>query len=619
MASITYQQKKSLPALEQILISIFAACIIGTGLLIAFGLGVQVWLAEKITPGVSVSGIDIGGLTPQEASLLISENLTYPTEGKILLRDGDQTWLLSPAQLGMYIDPETTVSQAFEIGREGNLIARLSKQWDTWQYGQTISPSFVFDERVAYMQIQQIAKTIEKPVVEAELSLNGTEVTVKSGQIGRVVKINETIEKISVILPNLQDGVVDLVIEEIPPYILDVEEQAALAKKILSQPLVLTAENAEGSPWQFDTNTLAENLRIERIINEEESYYQVSINSDFLRTFLTDISADLQLNPKDARYMFNDDTGELEVIESAVIGRELNIDESIKLIQDTIVTENKHEIPLVFDIKKPFLTNEIKGADVGVTELIHEEVSYFYGSNADRVQNIQVAASKFHGVMVPPGATFSMAEALGDISLENGYAEALIIAGGQTIQGVGGGVCQVSTTLFRAAFFAGFPIVERYPHAYRVSYYEKVVGNRIDQNLAGLDATVFVPIVDFKFTNDTDYWLLMETYVNPSYSSIVWKFYSTSDGREVDWSTTGVTNVVEAPEPKYIENPELDKGEIKQVDWAADGADVTVTRTVTRNGEVINSDTFFTRYRPWQAVYEYGPGTELPEDANVSE
>ena len=619
MASITYQQKKSLPALEQILISIFAACIIGTGLLIAFGLGVQVWLAEKITPGVSVSGIDIGGLTPQEASLLISENLTYPTEGKILLRDGDQTWLLSPAQLGMYIDPETTVSQAFEIGREGNLIARLSKQWDTWQYGQTISPSFVFDERVAYMQIQQIAKTIEKPVVEAELSLNGTEVTVKRGQIGRVVKINETIEKISVILPNLQDGVVDLVIEEIPPYILDVEEQAALAKKILSQPLVLTAENAEGSPWQFDTNTLAENLRIERIINEEESYYQVSINSDFLRTFLTDISADLQLNPKDARYMFNDDTAELEVIESAVIGRELNIDESIKLIQDTIVTENKHEIPLVFDIKKPFLTNEIKGADVGVTELIHEEVSYFYGSNADRVQNIQVAASKFHGVMVPPGATFSMAEALGDISLENGYAEALIIAGGQTIQGVGGGVCQVSTTLFRAAFFAGFPIVERYPHAYRVSYYEKVVGNRIDQNLAGLDATVFVPIVDFKFTNDTDYWLLMETYVNPSYSSIVWKFYSTSDGREVDWSTTGVTNVVEAPEPKYIENPELDKGEIKQVDWAADGADVTVTRTVTRNGEVINSDTFFTRYRPWQAVYEYGPGTELPEDANVSE
>jgi len=177
----------------------------------------------------------------------------------------------------------------------------------------------------------------------------------------------------------------------------------------------------------------------------------------------------------------------------------------------------------------------------------------------------------------------------------------------------------VSTTLFRAAFFSGFPIVERYPHAYRVSYYEKVAGNRIDQRLAGLDATVFVPIVDFKFTNDTSNWLLMETYVNPTYSSIVWKFYSTSDGRVVDWSTSGVTNVIEAPEPKYQENPDLNEGQIKQIDWAADGADVTVSRTVTRGGEVILSDTIFTRYRPWQAVFEYGPGTEIPDQSEDPE
>jgi len=619
MASITYQQKKSLPAIEQILISIFAALVIGTAILIAFGLGVQVWMSGKIAPGVTISGIEIGGLTPDEATMLINENITYPQDGKIVLRDGDQTWLLSPAQLGMFIDPESTVSQAFEIGRDGNLISRLSEQWETWQNGKTISPNFVFDQRVAYMQVQQIATLIDAPVIEAELALNGTEVTVRKGQIGRIVNIDQTIEKIALLLPNLQNGVVDIEIEEIPPYILDVEEQATLAKKILSQPLVLTAENAEGSPWEFDGATLAENLRIERIINEENSYYQVGINSDFLKTFLVNIASELRLNPKDARYIFNDETRELEVIESAIVGRELNIEESIKLIQETIVTESSHEIPLVFDINKPILTNEVKGADLGVTELIHEEVSYFYGSDADRVQNIKVSSAQFHGVMVAPGATFSMAEALGDISLENGYAEALIIAGGQTIQGVGGGVCQVSTTLFRAAFFSGFPIVERYPHAYRVSYYEKVAGNRIDQRLAGLDATVFVPIVDFKFTNDTDHWLLMETYVNPSYSSIVWKFYSTSDGREVDWSTTGVTNVVEAPKPKYVENPELNEGVIKQVDWAAEGADVTVSRTVTRNGEVINSDTIFTRYRPWQAVYEYGPGTELPDDANDSE
>ncbi len=619
MTSITYQQKKSLPVLEQILIAIFAGCIVGTGLLIAFGLGLQVWLAGRITPGVSVSGIDVGGMTPQEAALILNDQVSYLEEGRILLRDGEQTWLLTPAQLGMYMDPESTAAHAFEIGRDGNLIARLNEQWMAWRYGQSISPSFIFDQRVAYMQVKQVASLIDKPVIEAELSLNGAEVVVRNGQIGRTVNIDATIEKIALLLQQMQDGMVELVIEETPPYILDVEEQATLAKKILSQPLVLTAENADGSPWEFDINTLAANLRIDRIIDGDGNRYQVGINSTFLNDFLNQISPSLKLDPQDAHYIFNDETRELEVIESAIIGRELNIDATIKAIQEQIVTDNSHEIPLVFDINKPILTNDVKGADLGVTELIHEEVSYFYGSNADRVKNITIAASKFHGVMVPPGATFSMAEALGDITLENGYAEALIIAGGQTIQGVGGGVCQVSTTLFRAAFFAGFPIVERYPHAYRVSYYEKVAGNRINPSLAGLDATVFVPIVDFKFTNDTSYWLLMETYVNPTYSSIVWKFYSTSDGREVNWSTTGVTNVVEAPEPKYVENPDLNEGQIKQIDWAADGADVTVSRTVTRNGEVIITDTIFTRYRPWQAVYEYGPGTEIPDQSKDSD
>ena len=165
-------------------------------------------------------------------------------------------------------------------------------------------------------------------------------------------------------------------------------------------------------------------------------------------------------------------------------------------------------------------------SDLGITELVHEESSYFFGSSSARIHNIEVAAGEFHGLLIAPGQTFSMAASMGDVSLDAGYTEALIIFDGRTIEGVGGGVCQVSTTLFRAAFFAGFPIVERHPHAYRVSYYEKTAGNRRDPNLAGLDATVYVPIVDLKFTNDTPYWLLMETYVNRSASRITWKFYS---------------------------------------------------------------------------------------------
>jgi vancomycin resistance protein YoaR len=168
----------------------------------------------------------------------------------------------------------------------------------------------------------------------------------------------------------------------------------------------------------------------------------------------------------------------------------------------------------------------------------------------------------------------------------------------------------VSTTLFRAAFFSGFPIVERYPHAYRVGYYEYNPKGVRDSQYAGLDATVFVPEVDFKFKNDSSTWLLMETYVNPTYGTLIWKFYGTKDGRTVEWNTTGPTNVVAHPKDLYRENPALPAGKINQVDYAADGADVTVQRTVRRDGAVLSNDTITTHYEPWQAIYEYGPGTD---------
>jgi vancomycin resistance protein YoaR len=269
---------------------------------------------------------------------------------------------------------------------------------------------------------------------------------------------------------------------------------------------------------------------------------------------------------------------------------------------------------LVFVYSPPEFPDTTSAEELGISELIHAESTYFYGSSQSRIHNIEISANRFHGLLIAPGETLSMASALGEVSLDSGYAEALIIYNGRTIKGVGGGVCQVSTTLFRTAFFYGFPIIERQPHAYRVSFYEKTQGNYHDPNLAGLDATVYVPIVDLKFTNDTPYWLLMETYVNRQASRLTWKFYSTSDGRSIDWQTSGPINIVKPPKPYYKVNPELDQGEIKQVDWEAEGADVRVKRWVYRDWELYFKDNFFTHYEPWRAVYEYGPGTTgIPE------
>ncbi len=206
-----------------------------------------------------------------------------------------------------------------------------------------------------------------------------------------------------------------------------------------------------------------------------------------------------------------------------------------------------------------------------------------------------------------------MSDAIGDISLDNGYAEALIIFNGKSITGVGGGVCQVSTTLYRAALYGGYPIVERHNHAYRVFYYEETA-NGTDQNLAGLDATVYFPLVDLKFTNDRDSWLLMETYFHPGTYSLEWKFYSGEGVRTVNVENLGLRNIVPPLRRRFEENPDMAANEVKQVEWPGDGADITVTRVVSRNGQTLFNDTIPTHYQAWGAVCQYGPGTDNPEE-----
>ncbi len=488
---------------------------------------------------------------------------------------------------------------------------------ETWLYGVDLPPALVYDERVSHAYLTQLASIVDRPTVEATLGVNGAEVLVHSGQVGRTVDVQATQAALQAQVQSLGDGVLPLVVHETAPVILDVSEQAKIARQILAAPLVLVIPDAvetKANRWVLQPETLAGMLAIERVQSEDGGeVYQVGLSSEQLGLFLENIAPDLERTAANARFIFNDDTRQLEAIQPSVTGRTLLIQETVQAIQDNLAN-GKHRVEMAFEFVEPAAPDTATAADLGIRELVSEQISYFYGSSSSRIQNIAVAAGQFHGILIAPGETFSMASVLGDVSLDTGYAEALIIFGDRTIKGVGGGVCQVSTTLFRTVFFGGYQVDERYSHAYRVTYYEQTASGGTNTDLAGLDATVYVPLVDFKFTNDSANWLLMETYVNQGARTLIWKFYSSDDGREVRWTTTGLKNTVDPAKPLYEENSELAKGEIKQVDWAVKGADVTVTRTVTRNGDVIHDDVFATHYQPWRSVYQYGPGTKLPKD-----
>lgn len=615
--SYTRRRRVTSLRLDTLAAQIMASLLIGALLYLLISLGITVGYsliyAGKIYPGVRVNGISLGGMRTEEASQKLAEEISYPAMGKITFRYNEQTWVAAPKDVGLFFDAETTSVLAFRYGRQEGLLRRPFLQLKALFFGVDQPAQFFFDEQSAVRYLSNIATQIDKPAVEASLSINGVEVSATPGQIGYQMDISANISSLYSVLENLQNGDIPLTVLEIKPSIMDASAQAEEARNILRSPLTLKVpdiQEGDPDPWVLSREQVAQMLTIARQEDGANSQYQVALKNDALQGFLKIIAPQVERQAENARFIFNDETRQLEVIQKSITGRSLNIEESLKRINQKLASGD-HNIELAVDLRQPAVPDTLKAEELGITELVGRQTSYFYGSSAARIQNIETAAARFHGVLVPPNTTFSMAEVLGDVSLDTGYAEALIIFGNQTIEGVGGGVCQVSTTLFRTAFFSGYPIVERYPHAYRVSYYEYDVSGGVNENLAGLDATVYAPEVDFKFTNDRPYWLLMETYVNAAARTLTWKFYSTSDGREVEWETSGLTHVEEPGDPILRENPELDENEVEQVEWAVAGADITVNRTVYKNGEVFFEDSYYTHYIPWQAVYEYGPGTNI--------
>jgi vancomycin resistance protein YoaR len=273
-------------------------------------------------------------------------------------------------------------------------------------------------------------------------------------------------------------------------------------------------------------------------------------------------------------------------------------------LQDALFANKVETIALAMPIKTIHAANATDEANrLGIKEEVSDGTSLFHHSADERIFNIGLAASKLNGVIIKPGEVFSFDKAVGDISALSGYKQAYVIENGKTVLGDGGGVCQVSTTLFRAALNAGLPIVERHQHAYRVGYYEEDSG-------PGIDAAIYYPTVDLKFKNDTGHAILIQTDIDYTAQELTFTLYGTKDqNRDVSITTPVVLSTSPAPPPSYQDDPTLPVGQVKQVDFAAEGANVYFTRTVTENGKTTIFDKFTSNYKPWQAVYMRGTKT----------
>jgi vancomycin resistance protein YoaR len=261
-----------------------------------------------------------------------------------------------------------------------------------------------------------------------------------------------------------------------------------------------------------------------RFIDRQQDRYHIKISTSLsldetgLKNYLGKIKEEKRINPENAKFAFSD--GKASAFSLSKEGYEINIDESFNLINKAF-KENSYakDINLATDILRP----EVSSSDVekyGIKELIGQGVSNFRGSPKNRIHNITVGAAKFDGVLIKPGEEFSFIKNLGPVDASTGYLPELVIKVDKTIPEYGGGMCQVSTTCFRAALNSGLKITARTNHAYPVQYYAP----------QGTDATVYIPNPDLRFVNDTPGYVLIQTHIEGT--QLTFDFYGTSDGRQ---------------------------------------------------------------------------------------
>lgn len=324
--------------------------------------------------------------------------------------------------------------------------------------------------------------------------------------------------------------------------------------------------------------------------------------TDVLLESLKQLGESIDIPVQEALFRFQDQ--KVTAFRPSKSGRRMNIQKTITSFE-TILNEIPSQQTTTFvinipvDAIEPTITTE-RANSFGIKERIGLGYSEFSGSIPGRIHNVVLAANKLNGILIKPDDTFSFIDAIGDISATTGFQQAYVIKNGRTVLGDGGGVCQVSTTLFRAALNAGLPIVERKAHAYRVHYYEE------GGFKPGLDATVFAPSVDLKIKNDTPAYILIQTKTDIDNLTLTFELYGTSDGRKAEITNHKVWGVTSPPPDLYQDDPTLPPGKIKQVDWAAWGAKASFDYRVTRNDEVLQNTSFFSSFRPWQAVYLRG-------------
>lgn len=548
----------------------------------------NLYYAKRIIPGVTVAEINVGGTTFSRAEESLREKETHISKD-LSFKEGSRLFLVKGDDIELEYDWESSVVSAFEVGRSRNFFVDTKDKIVGLFKNINIPASYTYDEDSLGIKISVVKNEIN---IEPKNSFfEKIEGKLSASESSEGIKILEEdfYENIITSFDTLNFSEFDVPVEVVEPEIKksDADNFLSIVEGIISKDLEI---NFGDRKWVLDSDKILSLIEIYK--DDEDSKVKLRLNESELKKLSGGLSLEVNQSPR-GKVISTDGN---KVTEFKIISEGKELDENkFKNDLHSSIFNNREAVTLTVNV----VTDSNDKSKYGIVALVGEGTSHYAGSIKSRVHNLTLAAENTSGVLVPPGAIYSMNDSVGPIDYQHGFQSAYIIKGGRTVLGEGGGVCQTSTTLFRAVLNSGLPVISRYPHAYRVGYYEQDLP-------VGFDAAIFQPSWDFKFKNDTEAYILVQAYANIEEDSLTFKLYGTLDGRKVEISDPVISGQAPPPEPVYEDDPTLPKGTVQQVDYAVWGATSTFTRTVKKGDEVLYNDTFTSKYQPWRAVYKVG-------------
>jgi len=560
---------------------------------------------QRVYPGVQALGIELGGMTLDQARAALSQPVAR-REGQVLtLRYGERRWTASAAELGLRYDLEAAVEAAFAAGRGHGLLQDTLARIDLLRHPHTVDAIVQTDRVRALDYLYRLARDIDQTVQNASLTIDNLQAKAIEARTGYRLDVDGSAARVVQALSSGRTGEVDLIVATIMPTVTDkgIGDARALIDRLISAPVTVsfsgrdwTLAGSVPSPQPIERTWTVERQQLANavVIEQRKSGDQVELTARFepskFTAFFTTIARELNRKAQDADFVYDIKSNRVTPVKISQDGRTVDVAENVKRLA-TAAGSDARAMQLAVTVTKPTLAVD-QAASMGIKEQVSQGITTFAGSSEARAHNIRLAASKLDNAMIAPGATFSLLDRLGAITAEAGYQEGFAIVGESTVQDVGGGVCQVATTAFRAAFYAGLPIVERNPHRYLIPRYFIKGGPH------GLDAAIYDPGRDLRFKNTTDSYMVIKTDASDAANFTV-TIYGTRPG----WTVTMEEPVIKpgaTPGPRLpdIEDATKPVGYRVLAQSTVSGEIVSIVRVVKQGNTVLSRDTFNTTYYP---------------------